>query len=122
MTTSTELVASVEIAHEARTERVPAGAANGPVLRVIPGEVVRVAALLGRDPKLAPAMALGALAGGASLVALVGTHDGRTFVERADLLREARPDLIVAIAPDRGDADGMVDLGEALRFGLAQQR
>ena len=121
MTTSTELVASVEIAHEARTERIPPGAADGPVLRVIPGDVVRVAALLGRDPKLAPAMAFGALAGGASLVALIGTHDGRNFIERAELLRDAHPDLIVALAPERGDSDGMVELAEALRFGCAQQ-
>jgi hypothetical protein len=122
VTTSTELVASVEIAHEARTERVPAGAADGTVLRVIPGDVVHVAALLGRDPKLAPAMAFGALAGGASLVALAGTHDGRNFVQRAELLRDAHPDLVVALAPDRGDVDGLVDLAEALRFGCAQQR
>ena len=92
MTTSTELVASVEIAHESRTERIPGGAADGAVLRVIPGDVVRVAALLGRDPKLAPALSFGALAGGASLVGLVGTHDGRTFVERARALaRRAVP-------------------------------
>jgi hypothetical protein len=122
VTRATELVASVDIAHEARTERVPPGAAAGPVLRVIPGDVVRVVALLGRDPRLAPAMAFGALAGGASLVGLVGTHDGRSFVERAELLREAHPDLVVALAPDRGDADGLVELAEALRFGCAQQR
>lgn len=121
MTTSTELVASVEIAHEARTERIP-GAGGGPVLRVIPGDVVRVAALLGRDPRLAPAMAFGALAGGASLVGLVGTDDGRTFVERAELLRDAHPDLIVALASDRGDVNGLIELAEALRFGCAHQR
>ncbi len=121
MTTSTELVASVEIAHEARTERVPSGSTGGPVLRVIPGDVVRVAALLGRDPKLAQAMAFGALAGGASLVGLVGTHDGRSFVERAELLRDARPDLVVVLAPHRGDASGLVDLVESLRFGCAHQ-
>jgi hypothetical protein len=121
VTTSTELVASVEIAHEARTERVPSGAADGAVLRVIPGDVVRVAALLGRDPRLAPAMAFGALAGGASLVALAGTRDGRTFVERAELLRDARPDLIVVLAPERRDADGLVELAEALRFGCEHQ-
>jgi len=122
VTASTEIVASVEIAHEARTERVSSGAADGQVLRVIPGDVVRVAALLGRDPRLAPAVALGALAGGASLVGLVGTHDGRTFVERGEFLRDAHPDLVVALAPERGDADGLVELAEALRFGCAQQR
>jgi len=122
VTTSTELVASVEIAHEARTERIPPGAADGAVLRVIPGDVVRVAALLGRDPQLARALAFGALAGGASLVAMVGTHDGRTFVERGAFLRKAHPDLVVALATDRRDADGIVDLAEALRFGCAQQR
>ena len=121
MTTSTELVASVEIAHEARTERVSSGAVDGPVLRVIPGDAVRVAALLGRDPQLARAMAFGALAGGASLVGLLGTHDGRSFVERAELLRDAHPDLIVALASDRRDVDGIVDLAEALRFGCADQ-
>ena len=121
MTTSTELVASVEIAHEARTERVSSGAVDGPVLRVIPGDAVRVAALLGRDPQLARAMAFGALAGGASLVGLLGTHDGRSFVERAELLRDAHPDLIVALASDRRDVDGIVDLAEALRFGCAHQ-
>lgn len=121
MTTSTELVASVEIAHEARTERIPPGATDGPVLRVIPGDVVRVAAMLGRDPTLAPAMAFGALAGGASLVGLVGTRDGRTFVERAELLRDARPDLVVVLAPNRGDAKDLVELAEALRFGCADQ-
>ena len=119
MTASTELVASVEIAHEARIERVPSGAADGPVLRVIPGDAVRVAVLLGRDPQLARAMAFGALAGGASLVALVGTHDGRSFLERAELLRDAHPDLVVALAPDRRDVDGVVELAEALRFGCA---
>jgi len=121
VTTSTELVASVEIAHEARTERVSSGAVDGPVLRVIPGDAVRVAALLGRDPQLARAMAFGALAGGASLVGLLGTHDGRSFVERAELLRDAHPDLIVALASDRRDVDGIVDLAEALRFGCADQ-
>jgi hypothetical protein len=121
VTASTELVASVEITHEARTERIPPGAADGPVLRVIPGDVVRVAALLGRDPRLAPAIGFGALAGGASLVGLVGTHDGRTFVERGELLRDAHPDLIVALATDRRDADGLVELAEALRFGCAHQ-
>lgn len=122
MTASTELVASVEIAHEARTERVPPGASEGPVLRVIPGEEVRVAALLGRDPHLARTMAFGTLAGGAPLIALASTRDGRTFIERAELLRDAHPDLIVALAPDRGDVDGVVDLAEALRFGCAHQR
>jgi hypothetical protein len=122
VTTSTELVASVEIAHEARTERIPPGASDGPVLRVIPGDVVRVAGLLGRDPKLAPALAFGALAGGASLVGLVGTQDGRTFVERAQLLREADPDLVVVLAPSRRDVAGLVELAEALRFGCADQR
>lgn len=121
MTTSTELVASVEIAHEARTERIPPGASDGPVLRVIPGDVVRVVALLGRDPRLAPAMAFGALAGGASLVGLVGTRDGRTFVERAELLRDAHPDLVVVLAPDRSDVAGLVELAEALRFGCEHQ-
>lgn len=121
MTTSTELVASVEIAHEARTEKVPSGAGDGSVLRVMPGEAVRVAALLGRDPKLASAMAFGALAGGASLVALAGTRDGRTLVERGDLLRDAQPDLVVVLAPERRDADALVELAEALRFGCAHQ-
>jgi hypothetical protein len=83
---------------------------------------VRVGALLGRDPQLARALAFGALSGGASLVALVGTHDGRTFVERGALLRGAHPDLVVALATDRRDADGLVELAEALRFGCAQQR
>ena len=121
MTTSTELVASVEIAHEARTERIPPGVSDGPVLRVIPGDIVRVAAILGRDPKLAPAMAFGALAGGASLVGLVGTRDGRTFIDRAELLREARPDLVVVLAPQRGDVKDLVEIAEALRFGCADQ-
>jgi len=122
VTTSTELVASVEIAHEARTERIPPGPSDGPVLRVIAGDIVRVAGLLGRDPKLAPALAFGALAGGASLVGLVGTHDGRTFIERAQLLREANPDLVVVLAPNRRDVAGLVELAEALRFGCADQR
>jgi hypothetical protein len=121
VTTSTELVASVEIAHEARTERIPSGTGDGPVLRVIPGDVVRVAALLGRDAKLAHALAFGALAGGASLVGHVGTQDGRSFVERAQVLRDARPDLVVVLAPSRGDAAGMIELAEALRFGCADQ-
>ncbi len=122
MTTSTELVASVEIVHEARTERIPPGTSDGPLLRVIPGEVVRVAALLGRDPKLAPALAFGTLAGGASLVGLVGTHDGRSLVERAEILREASADLVVVLAHSRRDVGGMIELAEALRFGCAHQR
>ncbi|HEV8229168.1 MAG TPA: hypothetical protein VGQ86_04340 [Candidatus Limnocylindria bacterium] len=121
MTASTELVASVEIAHEARSERIPPGTGNGPVLRVVAGDAVRVAALIGKDPELARAAARGTLAGGADLVALVGTHDGRDLIERATLLREARPDLVLVLAGSGGDTNGLIDAAEAMRFGCAHQ-
>ncbi len=123
MTEATGLVATVEVAREARARRIPSDVQTNepPRLRVIGGGPIRVVAMVGRDPDLARAASRSALAAGADLITLLGTEDGRTFVERAELLRAARPELVVVLAAERADVDGLVDLIEALRFASVGQ-
>jgi len=59
------------------------------------------------------------LASGAELVLLLRANDARSLVERAAAIRAARPDLVLALVAERGEAAGIVDLVEALRLGCA---
>jgi len=96
-------------------------AGSEPQLRVTFGGVLRVAVLAGADPAIEQVLRRVVLASGALLVQVVRSDDPRSFVERAAALRESRPDLVLALAGDRRDADGLVDLVEALRLGCADR-
>lgn len=52
----------------------------------------------------------------------LAVDDPRSFGERAQALRDARPDLVVVPVADRGGADRLMPLAEPLRFGCAAQR
>jgi hypothetical protein len=102
---------------------VPAGepVAGDTPLRVGYGGVMRVAVLAGTSPDLERVLRRAVLASGAELVLLLHAHDARSFTERAAALRDARPDLVLVLAAERREADRIVDLVEALRFGCADQ-
>src|SRR5438067_3291527 len=82
---------------------------------------MRVAALAGASPDLERALRRAVLASGAELVLLLRTDDGRSLIERAASIRDARPDLVLALVAERHDASGIVDLVEALRLGCADR-
>ena len=90
-------------------------------IRVGYGGVMRVAALAGAAPELERALRRAVLASGAELVLLLRTDDARSLVERATAIRDARPDLVLALVAERHDAAGIVDLVEALRLGCADR-
>ncbi len=90
-------------------------------LRVTYGGVLRVAVLSGAEPAIEQVLRRVVLASGAELVLALRSNDPRSFVERATALREARPDLVLAFVAERRDADGLVDLVEALRLGCAER-
>jgi hypothetical protein len=88
-------------------------------IRVGYGGVMRVAVLAGDAPDLERVLRRAVLASGAELVLLLRANDPRSFTERASALRDARPDLVLALLAERREADGIVDLVEALQFGCA---
>jgi hypothetical protein len=90
-------------------------------LRVVYGGVTRVAVLAGGTPDLERVLRRAVLASGAEFVLLIHATDARSFTERAAALRDARPDLVLVLAAERREADRVVDLVEALRFGCADQ-
>ncbi|HEY8808243.1 MAG TPA: hypothetical protein VIN70_11755 [Candidatus Limnocylindria bacterium] len=92
---------------------------DGARIRVGYGGVMRVAILAGEAPDLERVLRRAVLASGAELVLHLGTNDARSFIERASALRDARPDLVLALVAERREADGIVDLIEALRLGCA---
>jgi hypothetical protein len=102
---------------------VPGGepVAGDAPLQVGYGGVMRVAVLAGGRPDLERVLRRAVLASGAELVLLIHAHDSRSFTERAAALRDARPDLVLVLAAERREADRVVDLVEALRFGCADQ-
>ena len=85
------------------------------------GGVMRVALLAGDDPSVERVLRRAVLASGAELVLLLRANDPRSFTERASALRAARPDLVLALAAGRREADAIVDLIEALRLGCADR-
>ena len=99
----------------------PSPETGGPPLRVTSGGVLRVAVLAGAEPAIEQVLRRVVLASGALLVLALRSNDPRSFVERASAMRDARPDLVLALVTERGEADGLVDLVEALRLGCAER-
>jgi hypothetical protein len=99
----------------------PVDGDGGPLLRVTSGGPLRVAVLAGAEPAIEQALRRLVLASGAELVLALRANDPRTFVERAAALRDARPDLVVALVTERRGADALVDLVEALRLGCGER-
>jgi len=90
-------------------------------IRVTYGGVMRVAVLAGDAPDVERVLRRAVLASGAELVLLLRANDARSLVERAAAIRAARPDLVLALVAERGEAAGIVDLVEALRLGCADR-
>ncbi|MDP9320346.1 MAG: hypothetical protein M3P16_04535, partial [Chloroflexota bacterium] len=111
-------VTLVESATVSGGEPIPAEIASDRI-RVSYGGHMRVAVLAGGSVDLEHVLRRAVLASGAELVLLLRGDDARSFVEHAAALRDARPDLVLAVVADRGEADGIVDLVEALRLGCA---
>ena len=99
----------------------PSDDASGDLTRVGYGRAARVAVFAGPDPELERILRRAVLASGAELVLLLRTTDEHGLIERAAALRDARVDLVLALIAERGDADGIVDLIEALRLGCADR-
>jgi molybdopterin-binding protein len=89
--------------------------------RVAVGRSLRVALLHGREEASRRAVAQLALASGAEIVARVRATDPRSFVEAAQALRDARPDVVV-IQGGAKDEGALAELLEALRLGCGAQR
>lgn len=102
-------------------EPAPAELDGTPPIRVGYGGVMRVAVLAGGALDLERVLRRAVLASGAELVLLLKASDARSFTERASALRDARPDLVLALVAERGEAGNIVDLIEALRLGCADR-
>jgi len=89
--------------------------------RVALGRSLRVALLHGREEASRRVVAQLALASGAEIVARVRATDRRSFVEAAQALRDARPDVVV-IQGGAKDEAALAELLEALRLGCGTQR
>jgi hypothetical protein len=85
------------------------------------GRDLRVALLHGREESSRRAVTQLALASGAEVVARVRATDPRSFVEAAQSLRDAKPDVVV-IQGGPKDQDALAELLEALRLGCGAQR
>jgi hypothetical protein len=89
--------------------------------RVALGRALRVALVHGREEASRRAVTHLALASGAEIVARVRATDPRSFVEAAQALRDARPDVVV-IQGGPKDEGALAELLEALRLGCGAQR
>lgn len=78
------------------------------------GTVVRLALLAGDDAELAVIRRV-ALASSADVVLAMRASDGRSLIERAAALRDARPDAVLIAAGSGGD-----DLAETVRLAYAE--
>ncbi|MDQ2912043.1 MAG: hypothetical protein M3T56_02190 [Chloroflexota bacterium] len=85
------------------------------------GRSLRVALLHGREEASRRAVAQLALASGAEIVARVRATDPRSFVDAAQALRDAKPDVVV-IQGGPKDQGALAELLEALRLGCGAQR
>jgi hypothetical protein len=85
------------------------------------GQSLRVALVHGREEASRRAVAHLALASGTEVVARVRATDPRSFVEAAQALRDAKPDVVV-IQGGPKDQGALAELLEALRLGCAAQR
>jgi len=86
------------------------------------GRPLRVATLASHPGSMERATLRALLAAGVEIVIGMGAGDARSFGERAQALRDARPDVVVIALADRGETDHLALLAEALRFGCAAQR
>jgi hypothetical protein len=89
--------------------------------RVALGRPLRVALLYGREEASRRAVAQLALASGAEIVARVRATDPGSFVEAAQALRDAKPDVVVFQGGAK-DQRALAELLEALRLGCGAQR
>lgn len=85
------------------------------------GRSVRVALVHGREEASRRAVAQLALASSTEVVARVRATDPRSFVEAAQALRDAKPDVVV-IQGGPKDQSALAELLEALRLGCGAQR
>jgi hypothetical protein len=91
-------------------------------VRVGLGGPLRVALLYGRDDDSRAAVARIALAAGAEVGAVMPADDPRSFVEQAQTLRDASPDVVLVRPKDAKDAGPLSALLEAVRLGCGTQR
>src|SRR6266550_3385408 len=89
--------------------------------RVALGRPLRVALVHGREEASRLAVVHLAVASGAEIVARVRATDPRSFVEAAQALRDAKPDVVV-IHGGAKDERALAELLEALRLGCGAQR
>ncbi len=89
--------------------------------RVALRRALRIALVHGREEASRRAVAHLALASGAEIVARVPATDPRSFVEAAQVLRDAKPDVVV-IQGGPKDEGALSELLEALRLGCGAQR
>jgi hypothetical protein len=89
--------------------------------RVALGRPLRVALVHGREETSRRAVAHLALASGAEIVARIRATDPRSFVEAAQALRDAKPDVVVVEGGAKEEA-ALAELLEALRLGCGAQR
>src|SRR5258705_9762804 len=89
--------------------------------RVALGRSLRVALVHGREEASRRAVASLALASGAEIVARIRASDPRSFVEAAQALRDARPDVVVIQGGTKEEV-ALAELLEALRLGCGAQR
>lgn len=86
------------------------------------GRAVRVATLDAQPGQLEQGTRRVLLKAGVELVLSLRSGDERRFGERAQALRDARPDVVFIPVADRSGADELVLLAEPLRFGCVAQR
>jgi hypothetical protein len=89
--------------------------------RVALGRALRIALVHGREEASRRAVVHLALASGAEIVARVRATDPRSFVEAAQALRDARPDVVLVQGGPK-DEGALAELLEALRLGCGAQR
>jgi len=89
--------------------------------RIALGRSLRVALLHGREETSRRLVAHLGLASGVEIVARVRATDRRSFVEVAQALREAKPDVVVLQGGPKDEA-ALAELLEALRLGCGAQR
>jgi hypothetical protein len=89
--------------------------------RVALGRPLRIALVHGREEASRRAVVHLALASGAEIVTRIRATDPRSFVEAAQALRDARPDVVVIQGGPKEEA-ALAELLEALRLGCGAQR
>lgn len=93
-----------------------------PAVDVANGRRVRVAILAAHRGTLERATLRALLASGVEVATLMDPSDPRSFGERAQALRDSRPDAVVIALGGRGETEHLVLITEALRLGCAAQR